>query len=112
MRPIPLKLRTEIAKDKFMARCIYCDLGRGFECNGRVEWEHAFLYAGKQINEAWAIVPVCTYHHRGDGLDKHYNEYRAIIRADIHDLQIRMPKKDWKQIKEFLTNKYEHNAIR
>lgn len=107
MRPIPLKLRTEIANDPFMARCIYCDLCRQNECSGRVEWEHAFLYAGKQINEAWAIVPVCSYHHRGGGLDKNYNEYRAIMRADIDDLRKRMPKKDWQQIKNFLIEKYE-----
>ena len=102
-----MKLRTEMSQDKFMARCIYCDIGRGNECRGRVEWEHAFIYAGKQINEAWAIVPVCTYHHRGNGLDKEYNQYRAIIRADINDLLLRMPKRDWAQIKNYLQKKYE-----
>jgi len=63
-----------------MKKCIYSD------CPGKPEWEHAFTYQ-KQINEAWAIVPACAYHHRGKGLDKDYNRYRAIIRADIIDLQ-------------------------
>ncbi len=106
MRPIPLKLRKEIARDKFMKRCIYNTLGRQNECSGRVEWEHAFTYK-QQINEPWAIVPVCSYHHRGAGLDKEYNQYRAIIRADIDDLVLRMPKKNWRQIKKYLINKYE-----
>ncbi len=105
MRLIPLKLRKQISADKFMKRCIYNDIGRGGECEGRVEWEHAFTYR-QQINEVWAIVPVCSYHHRGNGLDKGYNEYRAIIRADIDDLCQRMPKKNWRQIKKYLISEY------
>ncbi len=107
MRPIPKKLREEIARDPFMKTCIR----RNEECSGRIEWEHAFTYAGKQINEAWAIVPVCVYHHRGLGLDKEYNQYRAIIRADIEDLCKRMPNKDWRQIKNYLVGKYEKSKM-
>ncbi len=111
MRPIPPKLRKQLALDPFMSRCIYNHIGKGNECRGRVEWEHAFLYAGKQINEAWAIVPCCTYHHRGDGLDKDFNRYMAIVRADIKDLQNRMPRNDWSQVLKFLTTKYESIAV-
>lgn len=106
MRPIPLKIRNEMARDPFMLRCIYKGTDGGIDCQGKVEWEHSFLYAGKQINEAWAIVPVCTYHHRGRGLNKEFNQYRAIIRADIDDLCERMPKKDWRQIFNYLKEKY------
>lgn len=101
MHPIPLKLRAEMAADPFMLKCIH-----GSGCSGRVEWEHSFLYAGHQIQEAWAIVPCCTYHHRGDGLDKDYNRYRALVRADLDDLCRRMPKKDWRQEFKYLSNKY------
>ena len=105
MRPIPIKLRTQIAQDIFMQKCIYnnCD------CEGRIEWEHAFLYAGKQINESWNILPVCIFHHRGNGLNKEYNQFRAIIRADIIDLEARMPKKNWRQVYNYLTKKYDKN---
>ena len=103
MRPIPKKLHEQIAKDSFMKTCIH----ENEECRGRVEWEHAFTYRGRQINEAWAIVPVCTYHHRGPGLNKEYNQYRTIIRADIDDLCKRMPNKDWRQIKKYLSNKFK-----
>ena len=105
MRPIPPKLRAEMDKDPFMHRCIYEDIGKGEECDGRVEWEHAFTYR-VQINEAWAIVPVCTYHHRGKGLDKAYNQFRAIIRANVDDLVARMPKTNWRQIDSYLRGKY------
>lgn len=100
MRPIPIKLREQIAADPFMKRCIYK------YCQGKPEWEHAFLYAGKQINEVWAIIPVCEHHHRGPGLDKDYNRYRALERADLADLKKRMPKKNWSQIFSFLNLKY------
>jgi len=112
MRPIPKELRKEIAQDPFMKTCIYHDLGKQNECKGRIEWEHAFIYAGRQINEKWAIVPVCYYHHRGGGLDKEYNQYRAIIRADIDEVQKKYPKVDWVQLKKYLTNKYQNKIIK
>ena len=91
-----------MALDPFMKKCIHPD------CFAKPEWEHAWIYAGKQINEAWAIVPVCTYHHRGSGLDKDYNRYRSIIRATTMDFS-KYPRTDWKQLKEFLTKKYANN---
>lgn len=107
MRPIPPKMRKQIALDPFMKKCIYDHIGRGNECRGRIEWEHTHNYAGKQINEPWAIVPCCTYHHRGAGLDKDFNRYMAIMRADIEDLQVRMPRQDWAQQKKYLMSKYK-----
>ena len=101
MRPIPLAMRNQMSADPFMAHCIYPG------CGGKPEWEHAWIYAGRQINEPWAIVPCCTYHHRGDGLDKDYNRYRSLIRADIDDLCSRMPKKNWRQELKYLKSKYE-----
>ncbi|MCK5061784.1 hypothetical protein KAR28_04485 [Candidatus Parcubacteria bacterium] len=108
MQIIPLDIREEIADDPFMLECIYRKIGRGLECDGRVEWEHAH----GQINEKWNIIPVCTYHHRGAGLDKDYNRYIAICRADINDLEIRMPRTPWRQIKKHLCKKYEKNNIK
>jgi hypothetical protein len=66
-----------LAKDPFMKRCIYDNE----ECDGRVEFEHALIYAGKQVVEWWSIVPVCTYHHRGKGLIKEFNQAVAFGRA-------------------------------
>ena len=83
-----------------MKSCIY----EG--CTGKPEWEHAFIYRNRRVNEAWAIIPVCTYHHRGAGLDKDYNRYRALIRATDADLA-KYPKVDWKQKLKYLKSKYE-----
>jgi len=82
MRPIPPALRTKIASDPFMRKCI-----RDSEatCEGRITWEHTFTYSGKQINERWAIVPLCEHHHFRD-LNKNYGRYIALLRATESDL--------------------------
>ncbi len=100
MRPIPIKLRNQIASDSYMQVCARKD----YECNGRITWEHAFIYSGRQINEAWAIIPLCEYHHLGQGMNKRINEQIAISRATEEDLQ-KYPKRDWNLLK----NRYETN---
>lgn len=57
--PIPPAIREELSNDPFMARCII----EGEECNGRIEWHHAFTYSGKRQNELWSILPMCHAHH-------------------------------------------------
>ena len=98
---IPTKIRKQLEEDLFMNVCIH----NNHLCSKRIEWEHAFTYAGKQVNEVWAIVPVCTYHHRGVGLDKDYNRYHALLRASAEDLK-KYPKVDFMQQKKYLTKKY------
>lgn len=100
MRPIPKKLREALARDPFMKRCIHAG------CVEPPEWEHALIYAGKQINEYWAIVPVCTYHHRGAGLNKRYNQHRALQRATTEDFA-KYPKQDWERLKTFLEEMFK-----
>jgi hypothetical protein len=101
MRPIPPRLRAKLAADPFMHHCIH------YTCHGKPEWEHAIIVGGKQLNEAWAIVPVCTFHHRGEGLDKQYNRYRAYNRATDADFNA-YPKSApaWLQEKKYLNSIY------
>lgn len=99
MRPIPLSMRKKIAEDPFMKHCIYPN------CIGYPEWEHAWIYRGKQINEPWAIVPVCMFHHRGIGLDKDFNRYHSIVRASEEDFK-KYPRTDWQQLKKYLLQKF------
>jgi hypothetical protein len=111
MRPIQPELREKIAANPFMKHCIY----KG--CNRKPEWEHSFSYGGRdekggrgQINEEWAIIPVCAYHHRGKGLDKEYNRYRALMRADLDDLERRMPRFPWRITLNYLKSKFNENG--
>src|SRR4051812_40228052 len=57
--PIPEEMREQLAEDPFMRHCIIDDA----LCDGRIEWNHAFTYAGKRVNELWALIPMCHLHH-------------------------------------------------
>ena len=97
MRKIPPKLREEMANDPYYSKCSRL----GNDCKGRITWEHAWIYAGKQINEKWAIIPLCEYHHLYEGLNKHENQRISLRRATEEDLS-HYSKKDWKKEKIWL----------
>jgi hypothetical protein len=64
---IPEEMREELSDDPFMQECI---IG-GIRCEGRIEWQHAFTYAGKRQNVIWGILPMCHIHH---GLESGYRQ--------------------------------------
>ena len=101
MSPIPKKLRAEMAVDTYYTVCAR----KGDDCNGKITWEHSLKYSGKQIQERWAIIPLCWNHHLGEGLDKRMNEYIAFSRATDEELS-KYPKSDFKQKKKYLIEKY------
>ena len=90
MRPIPQKLKQEMEADPFYKQCARKPDGN---CKGRITWEHAIIYAGKQLNEKWAIIPLCAYHHAVDeyqdcgDLWKERNQWIAINRATNEELE-------------------------
>lgn len=100
MRKIPPKLREEMANDPYYLTCARLNI----TCKGRLTWEHAWIYAGRQINEKWAIIPLCEYHHLYEGFDKHENQRLALKRATPEDLA-KYPKKDWAKEKIWLSSK-------
>lgn len=75
--PIPPDMREQLAADPFMSRCIIYK-----DCEGRIEWNHAFSYAGRRRNVIWGILPMCSKHHREEA------RYRALqtelMRDRIH----------------------------
>ncbi len=96
-----------LATDPFMKQCARRnDTG----CDGRVTWEHALYYAGKQVQAWFAIVPLCEYHHLGAGLNKEKNQAIALSRALPEDLS-QYPKADWMQKRQYLMDKY-HQFLR
>lgn len=103
MRKIPPKLREQIAEDPYMKVCARIKDG---QCFGRITWEHAWIYGGKQINERWAIIPLCEYHHLRNGLDKRKNEWISLKRARNEDLA-KYPYKNWEQRRKYLATLYE-----
>lgn len=98
MNRIPPKIKKAILSDDYYKKCARSNA----DCQGRITWEHAFTYAGKQIQEVWAIIPLCWYHHLGVGLVKAINQAIAISRATLEDLQ-KYPRLLWlkhRQLKE------------
>ena len=91
--PIPQKLRDEMADDPYYK---YCARASG-HCEGRITWEHAMTYAGKRINEKWAIIPLCEFHHGllgSGGMNKSVNVSIALARANREDLE-KYPRAFW-----------------
>lgn len=87
MNNVPQKLRNKWATEDLLGmkrECLRTDEGN---CQGRVTMEHAIIYAGKQLQEEWAILPICEFHHgvnnfqdRGN-LNKEKHVWIALNRA-------------------------------
>ena len=109
MATIPKKLRTQLANSAFMQDCIFKLKDQGHECQGGIDWEHVWIYAGKQIQEAWAILPVCAHMHRGNfgtAFEKSWHEFVSLSRASPSDLA-KYPRINWSQKKKDLQSRYK-----
>lgn len=112
MNNVPQKLRNKWRTEDWRGQhreCMRADEGN---CHGRITKEHAIIYAGKQLQEEWAILDICEFHHgvnnyqdRGD-LRKEKHIWLALNRAN--DEQIRAISKaiDYFDLRERLNYKY------
>lgn len=98
MRKISPRFRKRIDADPYFKDCSRKD----GDCEGRITIEHVFIYASKQIDEYWNFIPLCWFHHLGEGLDKEENQRIALARATDEELAA-YPRKDWTQLKRYLT---------
>lgn len=99
---IPFNLLTRLLKSPLHEKCERWKEG---DCAGRLTFEHVWIYAGKQINEFWAIIRLCWHHHL-EANDKQFNEWVSINRASEEDLA-KYPNRDWQQRKKYLNQKYD-----
>lgn len=89
MTTLPLKQRSEMAADPEYSRCALQGL---HECGGRVSWEHAMYYAGKKIQDRWAVIPICSLGHGVDqyqdmaSVSKEVRQWIALNRATDAEL--------------------------
>lgn len=96
-----------MASNPFYKHCARAGL-KGHVCDGRITWEHAMTYAGGQIQEKWAIIPLCAKAHAvdqyqdGGDLDKRCNEWIALNRATPDELLAISKAKDYFYRKNFL----------
>lgn len=108
MRRVSKKVKDKIEKEGWNNICLLFEEGFG-KCDHGIVWHHAWLYAGKQIDEAWAIVGLCPKHHEtvhSNLKAKEIVHLKSLKRATKEDLE-EYPRKDWAQIKNYLTQKYE-----
>lgn len=73
-------------------------------CEGRVEWHHVWTYAGRQIDEEWAIVGACAHHHKlveSQPAVKAAFETASLLLATDEDFA-KYPRRDWKQVRRAL----------
>lgn len=112
MNNMPAKLRRECADDPQYATCLRQTALHDHFCqpdprNGKmIEWEHAIIHAGKQVQEKWAVIPICWYVHRGDGLVKEINVWLALNRATDEELRRHSRAIDYIRYRERLNKKY------
>lgn len=60
MNHIPKALNDEINEDPFYRKCCLSFLGG---CGGRIERHHNLIYAGRQYQAKFCILPACHDHH-------------------------------------------------
>lgn len=104
MRKIPTELIEDMDNDPFYKKCCIADE----TCSGRIEWHHNLIFASKQVNEKFCILPVCHSHHEreknkdiGERLD-----YIMLCRAENGTLERFSKVIPYIAIKERLIQKY------
>lgn len=92
---IPAKIRKQLNADPFMQTCVLKRLGIEHPCNG-LEFHHVWTYAGKQIQEVFAIVPACQHSNSKlfEQRYRHVFQWVSLHRATKKELA-RYPKKKW-----------------
>lgn len=98
--------------DSYYERCARASDGG---CMGNISFEEVILYAGRQLKEKWAIIPLCHRHHgigvwmgRGD-MDKRKNEWIALNRATVAELKRISKATDYIERRKYLNKIYELN---
>lgn len=109
MRKISDEVKEQLLKEKNVCA------RKGSDCRGRISWEHALIVAGRQLDEAWAIIKLCTYHHAieehmdGGDLNKEINLHIALNRASDLELESISKAIDYKRERERLNKKYDNS---
>lgn len=92
MSKIPKKIKEAILSDPFYQECSLRGIP-GHLCDGRITFEHTLIYRGKQVQEKWAIIPLCERGHAvgrfqdAGTLDKERNVWVSLNLATSEQLE-------------------------
>lgn len=90
--PIKLSNRKDMALDPFYKKCSL-EGRQGHECGGKITWEHTLIYAGKKLQDPWAIIPLCERGHAVNNyqdagtMKKELNVWVSLNRATDDELR-------------------------
>lgn len=107
MRKISAKVKKQLNAEPNV-----CARKKDGNCAGRITWEHAIIYGGKQLDEPWAIIKLCAYHHAvdeyqdGGDLQKEKNVWIALNRATNQELIAVSKAIKYIKLRERLNKKY------
>ena len=79
-------------RDKLIQEPDVCSLLSLGGCGGGITFEHALIFAGRQIDEAWAIIKLCEKHHGvnmyqdNTAVDKERSVWVAVNKATDSEL--------------------------
>jgi len=105
-------------KDKWSTEKPTCIRQNEGTCDGRLTKDHTIIFGGKQLQEDWAIVDVCEYHHAvnkyqsGGDLNRELNTYHALLKATDQELMRVSKAINYLELKKRLSLKYENNNNR
>lgn len=103
---------SQKVKNKVLERPQICARNAENCCMGGLTWEHAIIYGGRQLDEAWAIVILCEYHHAvnnyqdGGDLNKELNVAIALNQATDEELMAVSKVINYIEMREKLNEKY------
>ena len=102
-RPIPDRIKRTFKPEL----CFICK-------QGATERHHSLIYSGRQINEVYCIIPLCTHCHRGENgtISQEVRkrcEYES-VKNGIEHLKKNYPKRNWEQELKHLSSIYGKGA--
>ena len=92
VRRLTAEAKREIEENPWYRTCARTDDLKN--CRGRITIDHAVMYAGHRIDDTFGLVPVCEYHHLGDGFNRRKNTDIAMSRATERERE-KYPRLKW-----------------
>lgn len=111
MNKTPKELNEQMNEDQFYTRCCLRQFGGcgGVNFSGRsIERHHALIYAGRQLQKLFAILPTCPDHHRiANRKDiKEKFDWVLLNRATEEELEAISKSTNYKRERDRLNNIY------
>ena len=83
MNKIPNKLRDEMAEDPLYQRCCVTGFTKR---DTKIEWHHNLIFAGRQVQEKFAILPLAKHVHDQIELYRDQCDLIMLVRATPEEL--------------------------